>query len=242
MEKLTRISDHLKLPRQSSEPESAYDCEPCSDSGWVTVFVETGRNLGVKRCACLTRQIRQRALARIPPTYRDLDLMTIEPRLDLHEKQGLLIEHLRAEPECSYALLGRNGCGKSMVGWLLYKRAVEQGRPAIGLPTAELLAQFRRWETGGNMPAIDAETLRDDRRRWLIFLDEFDKARPTEFASEVLFAVLDAAYSYMHQVVITSNLRQSELKDHWARFSEVYGPSIMRRVLELPDITEVELF
>lgn len=203
---------------------------------------DDGRSRGVKECECLARQKRDRAIARIPSAYRSARLETLAARPDLHATQAGLIPEMQASPGASFLLFGRNGCGKSLCGWSLYRRALEDGRPAVGLPTAELLAEFRRWEVNGAEPSVMAELLRDDRRRWMIFLDEFEKARPSEFAGEALFALLDAAYNYRHQVVITSNLNPSGLQEHWQRASETYGVSIMRRLLELPDAVHVEMF
>lgn len=225
-----------------SKPQSAYSCEPCSDTGWVHIYGEDGRCLGVRECACLFERKRDRAIARIPPHYRNISLDSLSPREDLHPKQTGLIAEVKANPGASFLLFGRNGSGKSLCGWLLYRAALESGRPAVGLPTAELLAEFRRWEVSGIEPSITAELLRDDRRRYLIFLDEFEKARPSEFAGESLFALLDAAYNYRHQVVITSNLTPAALQDHWQRASETFGVSILRRLLELPDAIHCELF
>lgn len=245
MENLTHISDRLNRIASrspSGQTSASYSCEPCSDTGWVHVYSEDGRCLGVRECVCLFERKRDRAIARIPPQYRNISLETLHPRPDLHPTQSSLIPELIAHPEASFLLFGRNGSGKSLCGWALYRRALEEGRPAVGLPTAELLAEFRRWEVSGAEPSVTAELLRDDRRRWLIFLDEFEKARPSEFAGEGLFALLDAAYNYRHQVVITSNLTPSGLQDHWQRASESYGTSILRRLLELPDAVHCELF
>lgn len=142
----------------------------------------------------------------------------------------------------SLLLSGKVGCGKSLVGWLLYRQAIEDERPAIALPLAELLAQFKRYECGGEVPALTAENLRTDKQRWFIFLDEFEKARPSEFSSEQLFLLMDAIYTYRHQLVITSNCDKDGLRAHWSQASDQYGVSIMRRLLELDGIVSVDLF
>jgi DNA replication protein DnaC len=190
----------------------------------------------------LTEEKRTRAIARIPAEYRDITLADVLPRLDHHPTQPSLINELRVHPDGSYLLFGRNGCGKSLFGWLLYRTAVESGRPAMAMSTAELLAEFRRWEVEAVEPTVTAETLRNESSRWLLVLDEFEKARPTEFAGEMLFRLLDAAYGHRHQVVITSNLTPFALEAHWQRASETYGKSIMRRLFELTDSVQVEMF
>lgn len=192
-------------------------------------------------CECSIRRQRERLLDRIPPAYRQLRLATVEGLDERHGKQGEVLERMRQAPRDSYLFCGRNGAGKSLFGWLLYRQALEDGRPVVALPAAELLAQFRRWELHQEPPAIDAEGLRND-RAWFVFLDEFDKARPTEFAAESMFALLDAIYSYQHQLVISSNLDPRQLRDHWSRSEISYGSSIMRRLFELENSCLVQMF
>lgn len=153
-----------------------------------------------------------------------------------------MLASIRANPEASYLLFGRNGSGKSLFGWLVYRAAVEAKRCVVGISVSELLLQFRRCEVEGIAPVVDSDSLQDRHRRWLLFLDEFEKARPSEFAAESLFRLLDTAYNYGHQVVITSNLKPGELQAHWSRATEQYGPSILRRLFELKDAVRVEMF
>lgn len=242
MESIGSISKRLQSPRLSFEPQGEYECEPCRDTGWVYVIDEQGQNRGVKKCQCLLERIQRAAVSRIPPRYRLLRLESLRPQTSLHFKQASVIEDIKGNPGASYLLFGKQGTGKSLLGWLLYRVAAEAGRPVVGLSVSDLLFQFRRFEVDRIEPIVDAESLHDPYRRWLIFLDECEKARPSEFAGEKLFALLDAAYNYGHQVVITSNLQPNALKLHWSRASEQYGPSIMRRLLELPDAVHVEMF
>jgi len=198
---------------------------------------------GAKQCDCLRAKLRVRLLEQIPVEYRGFDLMTIEPDINRHLGQSSLVPALRDNPERSILLCGRVGCGKSLFGWLLYKHAVEAGRPAVAAPLAELMAEFRRYECGGDqLPRVISADLRSDKRRWLIFLDEFDKARASEFATEQLFLLMDAIYAGRHQLVVTSNLTKDELREHWSRASDQYGVSIMRRLLELEGMGRKEMF
>jgi DNA replication protein DnaC len=187
--------------------------------------------------------LRVQLLERIPAEYRSFDLSSVQPDTNRHPGQASLVPALQSNPESSLLICGRVGCGKSLFGWLLYKRAVESGRPAVAAPLAELMAEFRRYECGDDkLPSVMSADLRSDRRRWLIFLDEFDKARASEFATEQLFLLMDAIYAGRHQLIVTSNLCKDELRAHWSRASEQYGVSIMRRLLELEGMARKEMF
>lgn len=217
--------------------DAEYACAKCQDLGWVTTVK------GAYRCECLSQKLRLQLLDRIPAEYRDLDLGTVKPDTNRHEGQASLVPALQANPDKSLLLCGRVGCGKSLFGWLLYKRAVEDGRPAIAAPLAELMGEFRRYECGGEqLPRVISGDLRSDKRRWLIFLDEFDKARASEFSTEQLFLLMDAIYVGHHQLVVTSNLSKDDLRSHWSQASEQYGVSIMRRLLELDGMARKEMF
>lgn len=182
-------------------------------------------------------------MARIPAEYRAFDLATVQPLASKHEKQVKLFAAVKANPAASLFLSGKNGCGKSMLGWLLYKQAVEDGRPVIFLTMSELMRQFREWELDSEKPAtVDASSLRNTKSRWLIVLDEAEKVRPTEFASEKLCELLDAVYTHRHQLVVTSNFNANDLREHWSRYNPVYGASIIRRVMELDGLIQVEMF
>lgn len=161
---------------------------------------------------------------------------------------------MQARPNDSFLFLGKNGTGKSHIAWALYRHAIAKRRPAIACPVRDLIADFRRVEVGvpdGEVmksPRITSDELKRSRmwksngapvKPWLLFLDEFEKARPSEFAAEQLFNVLDAARSFNHQLVITSNFKVDQLRAHWGRIDPIWGNSILTR---LQDCHQVELF
>lgn len=186
-----------------------------------------------KICRCRRVAGYRKALSRVPPIFRSPKIATLRARPECHPSQVKLIAHVRANPDDSYLLTGRNGSGKTHVGWALYRRAVVSGRGVVACTVRDLLAEFRRFEVGTSpeiLPPITAEQLRRSPGKWLLFLDEFEKARPSEFASEMLFNVLDAARSFNHQIVITSNLNWEDLKKHWGRQDEIWGNSIIERL------------
>lgn len=241
MQKLALVKPQMQqitpLLSVNSAPIELPDCPNCLD-GWIVVEGE-----GARRCECLRNKIRARALARIPTIYQKLTLETIAADPTRHTDQGLIISAMRRQPETSFAFFGANGCGKSLFGWLLYRRAVDSNRFAVGLPLAELLEQFRGYERDPDkLPSIGPSDLRQDKRRYLVFLDEVEKARPSEFAAEMLFRLVDAAYSFDHQLVIASNQTPDELSAHWAKNGGTYGPSIVRRIMEMRNGIEVPMF
>lgn len=196
-------------------------------------------------CLCERRKSARAQLRVVPPAFGNPKLSRLRPRPDLHSNQVTAITYLRANPDDSYAFYGKNGVGKSHLAWAIYRHAVASRRSAIACTVRDLLAEFRRVEIGvpdGEIlktPRVTADLLRKRGKPWLVFLDEFEKARPSEFASEQLFNLLDAARSFNHQIVITSNMNANDLRAHWSRIDEIWGNSIMTR---LEACHEVEMF
>jgi DNA replication protein DnaC len=181
----------------------------------------------------------------VPPIFGRPKLSKLKPRADLHLSQAKVIASVKANPDDSYLFLGKNRSGKSHISWALFRNAIAQRRPAVACPVRDLIADFRRLEIGVSgdetlrAPRVTADDLRRPGKPWLLFFDEFEKARPSEFAAEQLFNLLDAAKSFQHQLVITSNFTAKQLHDHWGRASDSYGNSIMTRLM---DCNVAELF
>lgn len=195
------------------------------------------------QCECLKQKILRRGLDRIPGMYARLTLETITPNAAKHPLQADVIATMREHSESSFAFFGRNGCGKSLFGWLLYRKAIEAGRSAFGMPLSELLAQYRAFEKDNDKLAdVMPADLRQNKRRYLIFLDEIEKARPSEFAGEMLFRLIDAAYSFSHQLIVTTNTTAERLSAHWSENGDTYGSSIVRRIMEMENGYEVPMF
>jgi len=58
----------------------------------------------------------------------------------------------------------------------------------------------------------------------------------------MIHRLLDAAYSYRHQLVGAAQLDRRKLEQHWAEAGAGYGQAIMRRVSEINGATYLTLF
>jgi len=54
--------------------------------------------------------------------------------------------------------------------------------------------------------------------------------------------MLDAIYSFQHQLIVTSQLDRHRLERYWAEAGEGYGAAIMRRVLEIKSSRCITMF
>lgn len=242
MENRSLIVRDQRLVRDtsSSHSDESADSEFCPICNYTGVEVVPGK--GARTCVCVRVAAVKGRLAIVPPIFNEPRLERLEPMPDLHVGQTSVIEYVKANPAESYLLTGLNRTGKSHIGWALYRRAVELGRGVVACKVRHLLKDFQILETAETgsrfRPRITAETLAASTDTWTLWLDEAEKARPSEFAAEQLFDVLDATKSFKHQLLIASNyptrriegINKPTLGAHWGRVSETWGSSIMTRM------------
>lgn len=216
----------LQFPPLGAQKTAA--CQHCNNRKWI--YDEPTRS--ARPCRCRTEKIFEAKIRAIPPEFRYADLFMAKPDTARHHRQPQALHTLQQDQTESFLLCGENGSGKSFFGWALYRDAVLNERQVYAGPLSLLMEDFQRLEVGRDdwQPPLTAARLRRSTERQFIFLDEFEKHRPSEFASEKLFEVIDAAYSFHHQLVVTSNLRIPELKEHWSRQGHIWGNSIVRRL------------
>ena len=227
-------------PVSLAAPTDNFVCH-CEGTGWILI-----EGKGVKECGCRIRAKTIRKLERIPPEYEHLRIESVAPDLKRHPRQSLVWQNVKKHPDLCYLLCGQPGAGKSAVLWALYARAAEQNRPAVAMSLSELIEDFRRAETASYgdeyLPELHHSKLQTRFDRWFVGIDDFHIGRPTRFAGEMIYRLLDAAYSYRHQLVVTSQLDRRKLERHWAEAGAGYGQAIMRRVSEINGATYLTLF
>ena len=191
-------------------------------------------------CAC-RRRLRLRAFrASIPREFRRANLARLRPRLDYHEMQAGAIEFIKADKLASYAFCGRNRAGKSYMAWCLARHAYLNGRKVAACNLSQLLDEYRAAERPApegdeqkaTRPLIVSGDLTIRGVKYCLLLQEFDKPRSTPYAVERLFELIDTAFNYQHQLLITSNLSLADLARHWSEQGSRYGNGIVSRIIE----------
>lgn len=201
---------------------------------------------GARFCKCRLAKIRADRLAKIPPKFAGFQLSTLEPNVRCHPKQAEMIPFIKANPESSYVLAGRFGSGKSLMMWMLYRHAVKQTQRKVVVCTlSELLDEFRAYIQASmnrdtpTLPRLNAAELRQAETPYSIFLDDIDKAKPSEYAAEQFFEIVNAIYEFQHQLVVTTNLTVRGLSDHFDRADERFGGAIVRRLVDNAKVVEM---
>jgi DNA replication protein DnaC len=163
--------------------------------------------------------------------------MTLTPQR--HKKQAIYLPRIKENPYRSLVLIGPHGCGKTGLAYAVYRRAVEENRPAVFSYMPDLLEELKHGEWNDQfIPSISVTALTSEARnaeRWLLVFDDFNVGRATRFTGEAILRILNAAYNYNHQVIITAHCTMAKLKEHWTESGEGYGGSIIRRIEESED-------
>jgi DNA replication protein DnaC len=247
MEKLLPQSTQTKLGfqknRVASEEEplqTQIDCSECGGTGTRLMPNGQGGEHAVP-CECAIRDRINRQLNRIAPRDRwaRIDSLSVceDPSkcfapLDL---QRQIIDILRANPDGSFAFFGPSGYGKTTYLAALWHRAVTQtnGRGSFYQQTHDLVRELRSYEFDKDeTPRICRQVIRETIAKHLrprVFLDEFDKVSPTDFARNSIHELVDELYQVAVgtptgvQFILATNLDRDEFMDAW-------GASILRRV------------
>lgn len=199
----------------------------------------------MKDCLCKLERLRQKRLEIIPSFFRDSILSELQPMPKVHALQKEIIPKIKSNPFDNYFLSGKTGKGKTLMMWALYREAVMNDKKAIACTLTELLNEFKTFIqlSIANQPLIypriTASDLRQSHTKYSIYLDDLDKAKPTEYAMEQLFEIANAIYENGHQVVITTNLRLDDLTKHFERADERFGGAIVRRLTNNSNIYEM---
>jgi DNA replication protein DnaC len=216
-------------------PKANYKCADCEDTG--SVFADYYDNFSGKTlthmsvCKCQREEQEAYILSLMPPLYSTADLADLSPWLNKHPKQGTIIPKIKENPFDSYLFMGDSGVGKTYIAWAIWKNAALSGRRAIATTMAELNVQFRDLEINADAPRpkVLPQDLAQPHVKYTLLLDEIEKMRVTPFSIEKLFELIKNAVDFGHQLVITSNMSEDNLRIF---FGEVWGSAIIRRLIE----------
>lgn len=235
-----RLASRIKVT-----DEVATSCPECFDTGIKIVNTELAPSVlkstyqqvelsgpGAARCACETGRLRQARLnsrlAVIPPRYTRARLETLAPD-GRHPMQGELIAAAKAHPDHSFFIAGRQDVGKTHILWSIYHHLISRDVPAFASSLFDLVESVKMAIGRGEAVSRlipEMETY----ERMAIFLDDVNKARPTEFVAELVFNLLDRVYRNNHQLVVTSQLKPDDLVEYFDDKFGSYGGPIVRRM------------
>lgn len=222
---------------------------------------ETRERLVICRCDKL-RHKRKVLEQLLPGKYIEANLWTLKPsplsRVP-SAAQAEEITYLKAHCDLSAFLCGAPGTSKTTYASALLRRAVERDwehfyRPGFGALSYNktrwiwrvnfdtLMAQYLRKQGDRDAPEPDVTPERikarsDEGRKFVLCLEEVDKAKLTEHRCNKLFDIIDTLYNCKGQLIMTTNLRWEQFDSMFTSTGndsiDVTGSAIIRRIREM---------
>jgi DNA replication protein DnaC len=192
-------------------------CDPCIDRLDAQEHADAEafrRDQQIRRCQALLRQ------SGLPAKHADLTL----DALSLGETAVAEARAWADAPSGRGLLLhGPVGVGKTHLAAAATGSLIAQGVKTHWLSGPEL---FARLGTGLGTDTHD-EILAVLTSRDALVLDDIDKTRPTPYGAENVFLAVDGRVSNLVPLLVTTNLKLSELAQYWP---EPYGEAIASRL------------
>ena len=183
----------------------ACDCEAAERERAETAAEE-------QRLKAAERRKRQEAIfaaSGMPEDWRERSLAlwqteTEEQRLALSAALHFLDD---AAPRRSLFIVGDIGCGKTFLASCMARDKHRRGRRVRWARVGDILADIRRSFNSRE----DSDPLARYKQTACLVLDDLGKERPTEWAVEQLFSLIDSRYNAGLPLIVTSNYGGADL-------------------------------
>ena len=224
-----RFKALVKLGPPDAEPEPA--CMTCSDRGFTRADVQPGDPRFGKPVACECRRpslvaarvARLWASAEAPAKYRDHTLETYPGDPDVVEQ---LRRWLERDDRAWLVASGEYGAGKTGLAVALLHEYAERGQSVLFVNAPSMLRRVRAtYSAGGADESSVLDTLADVD---VLAIDDVGKERLTDWASELLYDLVNRRYSADRRTIVTTNLSMHDLNRHVgdATFWRIYERAV----------------
>ncbi|MGH9444019.1 MAG: ATP-binding protein [Thermoanaerobaculia bacterium] len=184
-------------------------CSLCSGSGWV-LREEAGQRFA-SECGCRKKELRvtKWQSAGIPERYRDCSLTNFDHlnNASFRHAKDVATEFADSYPfvDSGLLFLGNSGTGKTHLAiGILHYVTTQKGRPGLYVDFSNLLMKIQStFKSDATESKEDVITPYADVE--LLILDELGATKPSDFARDMLYALLNTRYNRSRVTIATSN-------------------------------------
>jgi len=220
--------------------ESPAPCPVCK--GFGLLESEDGRKLLPCRCREGNDREARRRAARIPERYRDCNLTNYRPQDPSQERAKAVARRFVTEfgaVEVGLLITGPVGVGKTHLAVAILLELIDtMGVKAVFCDFTDLLSRIQATFSKGSDESED-DVLQIYREADLLVLDELGARRPTDWARDVLYGLLNTRYNRKRLTIITTNFEDRPQKPGDETLELRIGTAVRSRLFEMCRLVEM---
>lgn len=133
-------------------------------------------------------------------------------------------------------ITGVCGVGKSHLAFSIANYLIKRGHSVIAMTMIDLLLKLKSSFNGGKQTEEEILQIYDDCD--LLIIDDLGKEKPTEWALQMIYSIIDRRYNALKPIIITTNFNAEELLKKLGNTS--IGDAIVDRLFEICEYVSIE--
>ncbi len=215
-------------------------CPVCN--GFGVLESDDGRTLRPCRCRDGTDREARRRAARVPERYRNCTLTNYRPQEPSQERAKAAARRFVADfPDVDLGLLlvGPVGVGKTHLAVAILLELIDtMGVKGVFGDFTDLLARIQASFSRGSEES-EEEILSVYRDADLLVLDELGARRPTDWARDVLYGLLNTRYNRRRVTILTTNYEDRPARTGDETLEVRIGTPLRSRLFEMCRLVEI---
>ena len=135
-------------------------------------------------------------------------------------------------------ICGECGVGKSHLAFATANALIERGNSVIAMTMIDLLLKIKSSFNACNEKMTEEQILKIYTDCALLVIDDLGKEKPTEWALQMIYSVIDRRYNALKPIIVTTNFTASELIKRFGDSS--VGNAIVDRLFEICQYVPIE--